>query len=113
YARYGNLPKAYSYFKKTVNLDIDDIHHNAFDGIHTACMGGSMMTLMHGFARLRVREDGIYFESNLPKQITEINFKMNYKKSELDVKVTTGKVVVKTITGPKVKVVISGEKQTV
>ena len=42
--------KALEYFNKTARMDIDDVNGNSRDGIHTACMAGSWMSVVYGFA---------------------------------------------------------------
>ncbi len=58
--------KAWTYFKKTVRLDIDDIQGNSVDGIHTASMAGSWMATIYGFAGFRDWKGTFSFDPKLP-----------------------------------------------
>jgi len=48
----GDDRAAYEYFMKTVRMDLDDMHGNSRDGIHTAAMAGSWLAVVYGFGRL-------------------------------------------------------------
>ncbi len=63
----GETEKAYGYFTKTVRMDLDDVHGNSRDGIHTAAMAGSWMSVVYGFAGFRDRNSssqGIRYSFN-------------------------------------------------
>jgi trehalose/maltose hydrolase-like predicted phosphorylase len=49
----GDVEKGWSYFQKTVRMDLDDLHGNARDGIHAAAMAGSWLSLVYGFGGFR------------------------------------------------------------
>ncbi len=51
----GDAKAALDYFMKTVRMDLDDVHGNSRDGIHTAAMGGSWLSVVYGFAGFRDR----------------------------------------------------------
>jgi alpha,alpha-trehalose phosphorylase len=71
--------KAYKYFIETARLDLDDIHGNTKDGIHTANMGGTWMAIVFGFAGLRIKEDCITLNPKLPLNWSNLRFKFLYK----------------------------------
>jgi alpha,alpha-trehalose phosphorylase len=77
--RIGEYDKAYDYFINTARLDIDNLHHNTKDGIHTACMGGSWMSIVFGFAGMRVVDGQLNFHPHLPKKWKKVSFKINFK----------------------------------
>ncbi len=63
----GNSEAALDYFMKTVRMDLDDMHGNSRDGIHTAAMAGSWLSVVYGFAGFRDRasaEGGIRYSFN-------------------------------------------------
>ncbi|MFW5719120.1 MAG: glycoside hydrolase family 65 protein, partial [Halanaerobium sp.] len=41
----GYKNQAYNYFMQTARLDLDDYNENAYQGVHTACMGGTWLSL--------------------------------------------------------------------
>ena len=66
--------KAWAYFKKTVRMDIDDIHGNSVDGIHTASMAGSWMALVYGFAGFRDWKGEFSFNPQIPDSWKSVTF---------------------------------------
>jgi alpha,alpha-trehalose phosphorylase len=70
----GDVEKGWSYFQKTVRMDLDDLHGNARDGIHAAAMAGSWLSLVYGFGGFRehieTSQDGVSpAQSELPQRI--------------------------------------------
>jgi alpha,alpha-trehalose phosphorylase len=66
-AEIGDETKSYDYFLKTVRMDLDDVHGNSQDGIHTAAMAGSWLSIIYGFAGFRDR----------PRQGTDVRYSFN------------------------------------
>lgn len=93
-ARVGYLEKAYKYFIETARLDLDNIHGNTKDGIHTANMGGTWMAVVYGFAGLRIKEEYISLRPNLPKSWEELKFKFIYKGSIVKVDMNREKTII-------------------
>ncbi len=81
--RIGEHEKAYDYFNDTARLDIDNKHHNTKDGIHTACMGGSWMSIVFGFAGMRIVNDQLNFHPHLYKKWKSLKFKIQFKNRTL------------------------------
>ncbi len=86
-ARLGWAHKAYDYFRKTMRLDIDDIHCNTKDGLHMANMGGAYLCVTGGFAGLSIDEDGACLSPVLPEQWRSCSFKFMYRGSVFEVAV--------------------------
>jgi beta-phosphoglucomutase len=56
-AEVGLTDKAERYFRGTLRVDLDDMHHNTGHGVHMAAMAGSWQALAWGFGGLRVGTD--------------------------------------------------------
>ncbi|GIP27713.1 glycosyl hydrolase [Paenibacillus sp. J23TS9] len=78
-AEIGDLEGAYAYFDRTVRMDLDDINRNAKDGLHTAAMAGSWMSIVHGFAGMRLTDGSLSFSPVLPEQWDSCSFKVMYQ----------------------------------
>ncbi len=102
-AKLKNQEKAYDYFIKTARLDLDNEHKNTKDGIHTANMGGTYMSIVFGFAGLRIKEEGLFLNPHLPKQWKGYSFCLNYKNSLIYVSVSD-KVRIKLLEGSSVNI---------
>ena len=77
--RVNQFSKAYDYFMNTARLDIDNLHHNSSDGIHTACMGGSWMSIVFGFAGMRLTNGMLTFRPHLPEKWESLQFSISFK----------------------------------
>lgn len=97
--------KAYSYFKKTVRLDIDDIQGNSVDGIHTASMAGSWMALVYGFAGFRDWQGVFSFNPQLPSAWKALTFCLRLGSSVIRVCLRKEEVVYTLVTGDTIVLV--------
>lgn len=86
-AKVGYREKAYDYFMESARLDLDNTHGNTKDGLHMANMGGTWMSIIHGFGGVRVKESGLSLHPILPKQWTQYEFTLHYLHRQLRVKV--------------------------
>mgnify|MGYP002856358298 CR=1 FL=1 len=87
-AESGDIEKAYNYYTKTVRMDIDDVNGNSRDGIHTACMAGSWMAIVYGFAGFHDYNGDYSFEPRLPKAWENLSFSLSLKSCILDISLT-------------------------
>ena len=93
-SKIGYLDKAYEYFIETARLDLDNTHGNTKDGVHTANMGGTWMSIVYGFAGLRIKENHISLNPKLPNKWSCYKFKFLYKASVIEVNVKADKTVI-------------------
>ncbi len=110
-ARLGLDKKAWQYFKKGALIDLADNMGNAAGGVHIAALGGLWQQVVMGFAGVRIRDDGIFVDPNLPRDFEKLSFSllwrglqlhfdiMRRKKIELSVK-GTGHLNVGLFSGP-------------
>ncbi len=87
-AETGDSAKALDYFNKTVRMDIDDVNGNSRDGIHTACMAGSWMSVVYGFAGFRDYGGTYSFNPKLPAGWKKLSFSLAIKGCVVDVCLT-------------------------
>jgi len=89
-SRLGMPEKAWQYFAETVRLDLDNTHHNTRDGLHIANMGGTWLSLVFGFAGLRIHAEGLSFSPALPKHWSSMAFSLKWRGSRLSVAMEPG-----------------------
>jgi alpha,alpha-trehalose phosphorylase len=99
----GYKKQAYNYFMQTARLDLDDYNENAYQGIHTACMGGTWLALVQGFAGMRMFDGKLYFHPHLPEDLDEYQFRLRFKNSQLEVTVDNNKVKYLLLSGEKIE----------
>lgn len=87
-SRLNRTDKAYDYFMDTVLMDLTDMQNNTKDGVHAANMGGSWMSTVIGFGGMRTSEDTLSFSPQIPVQWNKLKFRIEYKKRNIEVKIT-------------------------
>ncbi|RKX81389.1 MAG: glycoside hydrolase family 65 protein [Spirochaetes bacterium] len=97
----GYLDLAEEYLKQTALIDLEDLNGNVKDGVHTASMAGSWMSVVYGFAGMRDSGGSLCFSPRLPSGLDEISFKINYSGSLLYIEITKDRVVYKLLEGEK------------
>ena len=84
-SRCGFNEKAYDYFLESIDLDLKDTHKNTKDGLHMANMAGTVLSVLTGFAGLRMEPSGISLKPRKPKAWTRFSFKIRVKGSVIKV----------------------------
>lgn len=74
--RVGDAEAAYRHFLRAARADLQDVRHNAGDGIHAASAGGLWQAAVFGFAGLQLQADGSWrVDPRLPHHWTRLAFK--------------------------------------
>ncbi|MBC1514400.1 glycoside hydrolase family 65 protein, partial [Listeria booriae] len=55
-AEIGKYDKAVELYKRTARLDLDNINNDTEDGLHITSMAGSWLSIVQGFAGMRISE---------------------------------------------------------
>ncbi|HEX7495732.1 MAG TPA: beta-phosphoglucomutase [Candidatus Limnocylindrales bacterium] len=83
----GYTERAYSYFRQTARMDLDDVGGNTAAGVHTAAMAGTWMSLVYGFAGMRDRGARLCFNPRLPARLTGMCIRLRIHGRLLEFKV--------------------------
>ncbi|WP_445359892.1 glycoside hydrolase family 65 protein [Microbulbifer sp. EKSA005] len=75
----GYLDKALNYFQQVARMDLDNHHNNTQHGIHTACMGGTWMCMVQGFAGMRLHGNELNFNPYLPNGMDGYRFRLQFR----------------------------------
>ena len=78
-AEVGEIELAESYFHKTVRMDLDDINGNVKEGVHTANMAGTWLSVVYGFVGFRDTRGSLSFWPRLPSTWTRIEFALRVR----------------------------------
>ena len=103
----NDLNKAYDYFVRASRLDLDDYNKEIKQGLHITSMGGTWMSIVEGFAGLKIINDKVYLNTKIPKQWESYSFKVNLKNRKIEIKVNHELTSVKLISGDKINIVIN------
>ncbi|MFO7871084.1 MAG: glycosyl hydrolase family 65 protein [Kiritimatiellia bacterium] len=85
--RLGLHEHAYSYFRLTNLLEIQNLHfdRNTNEGIHAACAGGACLSAFLGYGGLRLQDGALSILPTLPQQWTDMQFHFQFRGRRVEV----------------------------
>jgi beta-phosphoglucomutase/alpha,alpha-trehalose phosphorylase len=103
-AELGYTEMAYSYFRQTARMDLDDVGGNTAAGVHTAAMAGTWMSLVYGFAGMRDRQARLCFDPRLPARLTGMRIRLRLHGRLLEVTLTHDEATYRLIEGDPLEI---------
>jgi maltose phosphorylase len=88
-AKLGRIEQAYNFYLRTSRLDLDDYNTEVKDGLHITSMAGTWLSVVEGFGGMRIKNDAVYFNPQLPKAWKSLSFKINFRGSVLELSVSS------------------------
>ncbi|WP_433862959.1 family 65 glycosyl hydrolase domain-containing protein [Sphingobacterium thalpophilum] len=82
-AKLGKAAKAYEFYLRTSRLDLDDYNNDTEDGLHITSMAGTWMTIVEGFAGMRVSNGQLYLNPMLPPEWKGYKFRILFRGATL------------------------------
>lgn len=73
-AEVGHLRLALDYATEAALMDLQDLEHNAGDGLHIASLAGTWIALVNGFGGMRDHSETLAFAPRLPESLTHLSF---------------------------------------
>ena len=89
-AEVGHLDLAYDYLAEAALMDLRDLDHDLFDGVHVASQGGALLAARAGFGGMRDWDGEVSFAPRLPRGIERLAFQVGLRGRRLRVEVTPG-----------------------
>jgi len=108
----GYYEDAFRFFKISTRLDLDNIMGATQFGIHIANMAGSWLSLVNGFAGMRIRGDTLSFDPYQPDSLRQYCFNLSYQGCRLKVSVADQKVCYTLLKGAQIRFTHCGEQIT-
>ncbi|WP_194540635.1 glycoside hydrolase family 65 protein [Paenibacillus sp. JZ16] len=108
-SKIGNMNKAYEYFIETARLDLDNTHGNTKDGLHMANMGGTWMSIVYGFAGMRLKESGLSLSPAIPKDWEKYAFRLNFRDRLIGVSIEKEGVTLEIVEGESIEIKLYDE----
>ena len=75
----GKTDEAYTLYLRTVRLDLDDYNKEVHEGLHITSMAGTWLSIVEGFAGMRVKNGELHFTPRLPKHWESLSFKVIFQ----------------------------------
>nr|WP_297917191.1 glycoside hydrolase family 65 protein [uncultured Allomuricauda sp.] len=90
-AKLGRMEQAYTFYLRTSRLDLDDYNKEVEEGLHITSMAGTWMSIVEGFGGMRIKEDKLSFEPQIPEQWDSYIFKINFRGQIVTVRIEQNK----------------------
>nr|WP_299387366.1 glycoside hydrolase family 65 protein [Allomuricauda sp.] len=107
-AKLGRMEQAYTFYLRTSRLDLDDYNKEVEEGLHITSMAGTWMSIVEGFAGMRILEDKLNFSPQLPDQWDSYSFKINFRNQILTVTVTKTGAIFEITGESELEIVVDG-----
>ncbi|SFW61147.1 glycoside hydrolase family 65 protein [Chitinophaga sancti] len=112
-AKLGDGERAYEFYLRTSRLDLDDYNNDTEDGLHITSMAGTWMSVVEGFAGMRVRDGQLRFTPFLPESWQSFAFSIRFRKNILKVEIDKHRVVIENKEGGDITVNVFDDTFTV
>jgi alpha,alpha-trehalose phosphorylase len=112
-AEVGYQDLAMEHFWSSLFVDLDDLHHNASDGVHVASAGGTWSALAAGFGGMRDHDGVLAFDPRLPAAWDELTFRVTRRDTRLRVTVRRTEIAFECETGTGTDVSVRGQAVSV
>ncbi|MDQ2904990.1 MAG: glycoside hydrolase family 65 protein [Chloroflexota bacterium] len=109
-AEVGQLQLAYDYLGEAALMDLNDLEHNARDGVHIASLAGAWTALVAGFGGLRMQNSSLSFAPRLPDGIVRLAFHIIFRGRLLRVEVIATEATYQLLDGSPLKVRHHGDE---
>ncbi|NBU52329.1 MAG: glycoside hydrolase family 65 protein, partial [Chitinophagia bacterium] len=102
--------KAYEMYLRTARLDLDDYNNDTEDGLHITSMAGTWMSIVEGFAGMKVVGTAISFNPYLPENWQAFNFRIRFRGRHLEIDIRSDHARITLLDGDKMEVDVYGNK---
>jgi maltose phosphorylase len=75
-SRLGRKEKAYELYLRTARLDLDNYNNDTEDGLHITSMAGSYLSIVQGFAGVRILQGVLHLNPVLPAHWNSCSFSL-------------------------------------
>ena len=108
-SKIGYHDKAYEMYLRTARLDLNDINNDTEDGLHITSMGGTWMSIVEGFAGLRMHDNTLSLAPSIPNQWEFYEFRIVFRGIKLDIRVEKGNVLINNLSDKEMRVRLHDE----
>lgn len=109
----GRMLSAYNYLIETSYIDVYDIHHCGWQGVHSGCLVGAWYAVFRGIAGIVCREDAIEINPHMMPWWDGVSLSFMYKGNKISVSMDNNEYKIETDSKDEINVVYKGEKTTV
>lgn len=111
-AKLHDEARAYAFYLRTSRLDLDDYNNDTEDGLHITSMAGTWMSVVEGFAGMRVRNNKLIFNPFLPEKWTSFAFNVGFRGTNIRVNINAAEISIRNASAQEVLLVIHQQEYT-
>jgi len=112
-AKLDKMDQAYTFYLRTSRLDLDDYNNEVHEGLHITSMAGTWMSIVEGFAGMRVKNNTLSFSPKIPKEWKTYSFKVNFRNQVITINVTQKGTHFELEGKQEISILVNGELVTV
>ncbi|MFD1418012.1 glycoside hydrolase family 65 protein [Companilactobacillus keshanensis] len=102
--------KAVALYERTARLDLDNYNNDTDDGLHITSMTGGWISIVHGFAGMRVHDDGtLSYKPFLPKKWDSYSFRQVFRGRVIEITVDKSGSHFKLVSGEPLSIKVNDE----
>ena len=76
-------------------------------------MGGSWMSIIEGFAGVKIFENKLYLNTNIPEKWDNYSFKLNIKNRKINVLINKNETKINVLSGEKIDIMLNNQEITI
>lgn len=112
-SRINRIDKAYELYLRTARLDIDDINKEVKEGLHITSMAGTWLSIVEGFAGLKVKQQNLHINPLIPEVWEMYSFMIRFRNKLLKISITRVKVEVENLSDERIIINVGGEEKSI
>ena len=112
-AKLDRMEQAYAFYLRTSRLDLDDYNKEVEEGCHITSMAGTWMSIVEGFAGLRIRNDRPSLNPKIPAEWEKYHFKINFRGQILAVHIDANSCSLEVDGGAEFPIAVNGQELVV
>jgi maltose phosphorylase len=112
-ARIGNIGKAYELYLRTARLDLDDYNKEVDDGLHITSMAGTWLSIVEGFAGMRILDEKVLLQPLLPDKWSSYSFHARFRGQLFEVTVSKSDVWIRNLSLKQLNFVIASKEYVI
>ena len=85
--RLGKVDKAYEFYLMTSRLDLDDYNKEVNEGLHITSMAGTWLSVIEGFAGVKIKKQKLYIDPKIPKNWKNLSFNILVNNNTLGISI--------------------------
>ena len=108
-AKIGYKDKAYEMYLRTARLDLDNYNNDTSDGCHITSMAGTWMSVIQGFAGMRVTNGNLCFTPFIPGHWNSYSFNIVFRKHLLKLVIDKNKIIISKELGEELSITVNNK----